>query len=181
MADHPDAGKLVQIDGNVVGTLFDVFRDGDDLVEQLRKRAAFIGASYGIIDEFSELGEGSTTKYLSATRSKQLTMNSLLKIASALGLRALFVVDEELTRRQQARWTKKRDSAKVHARRSPQLGQAQLKRILPAAAAEMGRRGAAARLKRSTPEERRRIAQLGAAVRWGHRASVREGESIADR
>jgi hypothetical protein len=169
--------KSVVIGGNVVGTLLDVFRDDDELIEQLRRRAAFVGASFGIIDEFSGLGEGSTTKYLSAARTKQLTMSSLLKISRVLGLKALLMTDEAQTRRMQRLWIRRSDK-RAHSRRPPALGRAQLKRFLKPIASEMGRRGAASWLARTTPEQRRELGRRGAAVRWGHRTSEYEAGDV---
>jgi hypothetical protein len=106
-----NTGKPVLVDGNVVGELVAVFQDGDDLVEQLRKRAAYIGLSYGLIDELTGLGEGGVGKYLAPVRGKQLTMTSMLRIAEVLGVKALFYVDD-IARREdvaivgKARWRK---------------------------------------------------------------------------
>jgi hypothetical protein len=43
---------------------------------------------------------------------------------------------------------------------------AQMRRILPAAASEMGRRGGVARMRMLSLEERRAIGRLGAQRRW---------------
>jgi hypothetical protein len=165
MADQRDAGKSVAIGGDVIGELLSVFQDGDDLVEQLRKRAAYIGASYGIIDDLTGIGEGSTGKYLAAARVRALTVSSLLKIATALGLTPMLVVDEALTRKMQRQWSK-RDAAKVHSRRLPPIGQAQLRRVIKPVAAEMGRRGGVARMSKLSHQQRREIGRRGAQMRW---------------
>jgi hypothetical protein len=142
------------------------FQDADDLVEPLRKRAASVGLSYGLLDAITGLGEGSTGKYLAPARVRHLSISSLLKITEALGLRPLLVVDEALIRKMQRRWSK-RDASEAHARRPPSLGQAQLRRMLRPIAVELGRRGHAAFLRATTPERRKDIGRLGAAVRWG--------------
>jgi hypothetical protein len=147
------------------GKTFAVFESGDTLVEQLRKRASYVGLSYGLLEELAGMAEGAVGKYLSPARTKQLTVASLMRIASTLGLKAHLIVDEDLVRRMKPRW-EKRDGKRVHGRRSPSLGPATLRRVLPAAAAEMGRRCAAARLKQTTAEERREIGRRGALIRW---------------
>jgi hypothetical protein len=162
MAD--DLGRQKRSD--VVGELLACFQDADDLVEPLRKRAASVGLSYGLLDAITGLGEGSTGKYLAPARVRHLSISSLLKITEALGLRPLLVVDEALIRKMQRRWSK-RDASKAHARRPPSLGQAQLRRMLRPIAVELGRRGHAAFLRATTPERRKDIGRLGAAVRWG--------------
>jgi hypothetical protein len=121
-------GKPVMIDGNVVGELFAVFCDGDTLVEQLRKRMAAIGISYGVVEELAEMSEGGLRKYLSPARVHQLTLPSMLRITEAIGLKALLVVDPKLVAKVSPSWSK-RDERRVRARR-PALGQAQLRRIL---------------------------------------------------
>jgi hypothetical protein len=129
MADHHhDAGKPVS--NNVCGELFAVFQDGDDLVAALRRRMEYIGASFGLVEHLADppMPEGSLAKYLSALRVKGLTVASLLRIGHVLGLRAALVVDENLTRKMQGQWTK-RDARKVHSRRLPTLGKAQIRRL----------------------------------------------------
>jgi hypothetical protein len=176
MADHPP-GKQVAIDGVPIGTLFSTFRDDDTLVEQLRCRAEYVGLSYGAMDQITQLGEGSSGKYLAPARARNLSTASALRICEALGLKAVLVVDEELTRKMKRQWTK-RDGRKIHSRRPPALGKAQLRRFLKPIAQEMGRRGAASWLARTTSEQRRELGRRGAAVRWGNRALEREAADV---
>jgi hypothetical protein len=148
----------------VIGT----FADCDDLIEQLRQRATELGLSNATLDELCNFGEGYAGKILAPTRMKQLTVCSMLKLTSALGVKGVLVIDEEQVRRMQGRW-ESRDGSKVHARRQPSLGQTTLKRVLKPAAAELGRRGAAARLAATTQEQRRDIGRRGAQARWRRR------------
>jgi hypothetical protein len=152
----------------VAGLPFTTLRSDDEAVEALRKRIEDVGVSYGALDEITQLGEGSSGKYLGAVRARNFTLGSLLRLCEALGLRVAFHVDEGLTRRMQRQWSK-RDGSKVHARRSPSLGPAVLRRVLPAAAAEMGRRGGQAWANATTHEERRAMGLRGAQARWGRR------------
>jgi hypothetical protein len=142
------------------------FADVDALIERLRERAVELGLTYRVIDELAGFGEAYTGKLLGAVRAKAMTVASLLTLASVLGIRGVLVVDEELTRQMRPRW-ESRDGTKVHARRQPRLGTTTLKRILPAAASEMGRRGGKARMAALTPEERRLMGRRGALKRWG--------------
>jgi hypothetical protein len=157
-------------------SLFDVFRDGDGLIQSLRRRIEYMGTSFGVVDELSELGEGACSKYLTALQAKAITVNSLLRLTSALGLRVELHVDEALTRKMQPLWTK-RDGSKAHARRPPSLGKATWKRVMGPVAAEMGRRGAAARMARTTPEQRREQGRRGALKRWGCRTPTSPHQS----
>jgi hypothetical protein len=160
------------LDTTPPGAVIGEFSECDQLIEHLRRRAEYIGLSYGVIDQLTEMGEGSTGRYLAPVRSRQLTMASMLRIAEVLGIKAVFVVDEQLTHKWQSEWAK-RDGSKVHARRSPSLGPATLKRVLKPAAAELGRRGHLARMAATTPEQRRAIGRRGARARWAHRTGHR--------
>jgi hypothetical protein len=169
-------GPLDQIPPEaVLGT----FADCDALIERLRERATELGLTYRVIDELAGFGEAYTGKLLGAVRAKAMTISSMLALAGALGVKAVLVADAEMTARMRPRW-ESRDGAKVHSRRQPRLGTTTLKRILPAAASEMGRRGGKARMAALTPEERRLMGRRGAAVRWGHRTLVRAGDVWVD-
>jgi hypothetical protein len=150
------------------GAIVGEYADEDALIALLRERAAQLGLSYRVIDEIAGFGENYTGKILADTRMKTLTVSSLLAIAGVLAIRGQFVVDDRQLRRMQPLY-ENRDAAKVHARRRASLGPVTLKRVLPAAAAEMGRRGAAARNGALTPAVRRALAQAAARARWDHR------------
>jgi hypothetical protein len=155
------------------------FSDCDALIERLRERAAELGLSNRTLDELGGFPDGYAGKLLCATRMKQLTVSSLLTLSSVLAVKAVLVADDEQRRRMEPRW-ETRDGAKVHSRRQPRLGTTTLKRILPAAASEMGRRGGKARMAALTPEERRLMGRRGALKRWGHRTLVRTGDVWVD-
>jgi hypothetical protein len=125
---------------------------------------ADIGASFGLVEQIANLGEGSLRKYVGATGARQFTLNSLLQVCTVLGLRVTFTVDEELTRRMKPQW-EMRDLRMVHARRQPSLGPATLKRILKPAAAELGRRGGKARMAATTPEQHHKTKWAGTSKR----------------
>jgi hypothetical protein len=142
------------------------FADVDALIERLRERAGELGLTYRVIDELAGFGEAYTGKLLGAVRAKAMTISSMLALAGVLGVKAVLMVDAEMTARMRPRW-ESRDGAKVHARRQPRLGTTTLKRILPAAASEMGRRGGKSRMSALTHEQRRELGQRGARTRWG--------------
>jgi hypothetical protein len=70
-----------------------------------------------------------------------------------------------MVKEMQPSW-QKRDNGRAHARRRASLGPVTMRRVLPAAAAEMGRRGALARNRKLGPEVRRELARLAALARW---------------
>jgi hypothetical protein len=129
---------------------------------------AYVGASFGVVDELSELGEGACAKYLSAGRARQFTLPSLLRVCSVLGLKALLVVDPKLTRKWQPFWGN-RDGTKAHARGWAKLGAQTMKRVRPAVLSELGKKGAAARNAALDPAMRRKLAQAAARARWQNR------------
>jgi hypothetical protein len=150
----------VRVDGVVAA-----FTDYDGLIEALRERAASIGLSYAMVDSLCAFAEGQSGKYLSDARARQLTVAPLLKIAEVLAIKGVFVEDTELLQRMKP-FYEKRDELKAHARRRAPLGPVTLRRVLPAAAAEMGKRGAVARNIRLAPEVRRALARAAARARW---------------
>jgi hypothetical protein len=74
------------------------------------------------------------------------------------------VVDPALVREMSPMW-ERRDALKAHPNRCAPVGAATMKRIVPIAAAETGRRGGAKRRK-LPPEVRRDLAQAAARARW---------------
>jgi hypothetical protein len=103
----------------------------------------------------------------------------MLKLTTALGVKGLLVIDDELVRRMRGRW-ETRDAGKVHSRRLPSLGPTTMRRVFKAVASEMGRRGGKARMGALTLEQRREIGRRGAAIRWGHRTLERAGDIWVD-
>jgi hypothetical protein len=97
-----------------------------------------------------------------------LSIASLLKITNAMALKAVLVVDEDLLAQMRPQW-EKRDGSKAYARRRASLGVTTMKRVLSPVASEMGKRGHAAMMKRTTPELRRELAKAAAETRWQHR------------
>jgi hypothetical protein len=75
-----DTGKSVMIGGSVCGELLATFADDDDLVEQLRERMAYIGVSFGVVEELAGMSEGALGKYLAPVRARNLTTASALRI-----------------------------------------------------------------------------------------------------
>jgi hypothetical protein len=152
-----------QVDGaNVVGS----FVDYDGLVSAQRERAADIGLSFAVIDELSGLAESATAKYLSDLRVKNLGLRTFFAITETLAIRAIFVEDPKLLARMKQHW-QRRDEGKAHCcgHHAKRLGPITLRRVVPAAAAEMGRRGGAKR--RELPAEvRRALAVAAAKARW---------------
>jgi hypothetical protein len=162
MRDEPR--KSIAIDSNICDELFATFDNTDNLVEALRKRMINVGLSFGVLDEI--LGtEGAAGKYLSPLRVRRITLEALLRLTSAVGLRAQLVVDETW----RPDW-EKCDRSKARAGRQPRLGAAQLRRVLKPAAAELGRRGSVARMASTTHEQRCEIGRRGALKRWGSSA-----------
>jgi transcriptional regulator with XRE-family HTH domain len=158
----PDSNiSTVQVDGAVVGS----FTDYDSLIEQLRARISAVGLSYATLEDLVGMCDGTLGKYLSDVRVRRLSIESFLKISEAVGVRGVLVTDDTLLRKYRPLY-ENRDSAKAHPRRRARLGDVTLKRVLPAAAAELGRRGAAARNAALPAEVRRELARAAARARW---------------
>jgi hypothetical protein len=162
---------MVEVDGAVVGQLVGSFSNYDGLVEQLRARISAVGLSYRVLEEIAGLPEGGAGKYLADARARHFSVESLLQISEAVGIRALFVEDEKLLRKMQPLY-EMRDAGKVHARRRAKLGATTMKRVRPVVLSELGRAGAATRNAALGPEVRSRLARLAARARW-HRSGRR--------
>jgi hypothetical protein len=90
-----------------------------------------------------------------------------MRICEPLGVRALLYVDPELVEQMRPQW-ERRNELKVHSAspNAKRLGRVTVARVLPQIASEMGRRGHLARMKSTTPAQRRAIGRLGAEARW---------------
>jgi hypothetical protein len=141
------------------------FSDYDGLIDRLRERAATLGVPYRVLDELTGLGEGGTAKYLADLHLKHLSIRSMLRITSVLGIKAVLVIDEDLVQEMRPLWDF-RDVKKAHAKRLAPLGRRTVERVLPEIAREMGRRGGK---QRALLNEmlRQRLARRAARARWG--------------
>jgi hypothetical protein len=163
MADS-SISKPVEIGDEPIGA----FHTDDELVEHLRARAGQIGLSYNVLDQITGLGEGSVGKYLAPVRARSLTITSMLRIATALGVKPVLVVDPALVAEVSPMW-ERRNEQKVHrpSHYAKRLGPVTIARVLPQIAAELGRRGGIRR--RELPAEKRRaFARAAALARWGY-------------
>jgi hypothetical protein len=158
------------LDGKRIVDVIGDFTDYDALIDRLRQRVAEIGLSQRVLDELTGLGDGGTQKYLTDVRIKHLSVVSLFRIASVLGVKSVMIVDPMLVRKMKPLW-EERDAKRVHPKNAKRLGPKTVRRMMSIIAVEMGRRGGCAA--RSWPAERRRErAQRAAAARW-HRTQAR--------
>jgi hypothetical protein len=178
MTDAPEPKQPVAIGGEVVGELLARIENSDDAVAALRQRLADVNLAYAAAEDLASMAEGSLGKLIAPAGVRGLTVSALLRLGEVLGLRLLIVADEKLTRKMQPSW-QTRDRSRAHSRRPPKIGRVQLKRFLPEVAAELGRRGGLAWVKRTTPEERSRMGKLGAQIRWSRRADASRQASRA--
>jgi transcriptional regulator with XRE-family HTH domain len=161
--------NLVEVGGVVLGPLVGGpkgFADYDGLVEALRDRAAAVGLSFSALEDLAGLGESAAAKYLSDLRVKNLGLKSFFAITETLGVRAIFVEDEQLLAQVRQHWAQ-RDERKAHraSHLAKRLGPTTIARVLPEIARVMGGRGGAKR--RELPAETRRaLATAAARARW---------------
>ena len=123
------------------------FADYDQLISAIRDRLDVLNISQRILEEIAEIPDGAARKYLSPTRVKRLTIESLLKITSAVGIRVrpVLVADEKLLRKMKPLLRADAVAYKAHPHRRAPIGPATLARMRPAVLSEMGRLGARAR------------------------------------
>jgi hypothetical protein len=108
-------------------------------------------------DEYAGLPRGYLSKLVGAKPTRRLGMTSFSPVLAGLGLRCLFVVDEEAERRLRNR-VPPRNSSYVRAAPSIVLTVRFFEKI--------GRKGAQARVDNSTAEQRREWARKAAIARW---------------
>lgn len=154
------------VDGAIVGS----FADYDALIAALRERIGAVGLSYAALEELAGLAEGAAGKYLADARARHLSIDSLIQIASVVGVRGVLVTDEKLLRKYR-QFYQTRDGSRVHARTRAKLGAQTLKRVRPVILSELGRAGAAARNRKLSPEVRRELSRAAALARWRGRQS----------
>ncbi len=157
----PDPSS-VQINGAAVSR---GFSDYDQLIELLRDRIAELGLSFRIVEELAQMGVVSVAKYLSDLRIKRLTVESLMRLASVIGVRPVLVVDEKLLRKMRP-FYENRDRVKAHPHRRAPIGDVTMRRMKPVVLAELGRLGARARNEALAPEVRSQLSRQAALARW---------------
>jgi hypothetical protein len=158
---------MVQVDGKAIGELVGGFTGYDAMDKAIREHAAAVGLSYQSIGTLAGLAEGHTGKVLADLRVRQMGVGTFLAITETLGIKALFYVDPKLVAQMAPLW-QQRDGKKAHAKRLARLSATTIRRILPVAAAEMGRRGGAKR-RELPPDVRSDLARLAARARWQSR------------
>jgi hypothetical protein len=151
------------------------------LVAALRFRLADLGTTGETVDEIAGLPSHYTSKLLAPSHVRVLGKVSLGSLLGALGLKLVVAVDEEALAKIKHRLTPSRWSEKRRTRQRLKLmeaaaavGQdadAQRRALM----SELGRQSHAARMARTTPEERQRQASVAATARWkAARRRIRE-------
>jgi hypothetical protein len=134
----------------------------DELVEVLRSRKEQLGLSNEWIDHHSGAASGTWDKILSSQRP--LGRAALDRYLPILGCKIAVLADPSQEAKMRPRW-EGRDTKQV--RLAAKLGRALLKRARPVILSELGKRAAAARWARVSPESRSRLMREVAQARWG--------------
>jgi hypothetical protein len=148
------------------------FRDYDALIAAIRDHAATLGIPYRLIDELANLATGTTGHVLGDAQTKRLGMMSFLAMTETMGLRGVLYVDQHLVDQMRPHW-QRGDMKKAHSKRLARLGRTAMKRVFPAVASEMGKRGGQVRSAKQTAKQRQQLARLGG--RAAGRARLRRG------
>jgi hypothetical protein len=127
------------------------------MLDALRKRVNELALNGERFDEFAGLPRGYLSKLVGTKPIRRLGMTSFSPVLVGLGLRCLFVEDEQATQRLKNRLLP-RNSSYVRAAPSIVLTVRFFKRI--------GRKGAQARIDNSTKEQRQEWARKAAIARW---------------
>jgi hypothetical protein len=133
------------------------FSDYAGMVDALRKRVNELQLNGERFDEYAGLPRGYLSKLVGAKPVRKLGMVSFEPVLAGLGLRCLFVVDEEAERRLRER-LQPRNSSYVRATPSIVFTVRWFRTI--------GRKGAQARIDNSTKQQRQEWARKAAIARW---------------
>jgi hypothetical protein len=127
------------------------------MLEAIRARVNELQVNGERFDEFAGLPRGYLSKLIGAKPVRKIGMSSFQPVCAGLGLRCLFVVDEEAERRLRER-VPPRNSSYVRVTPSIVFTVRWFKKI--------GRKGAQARIDNSTKEQRQEWARKAAITRW---------------
>jgi hypothetical protein len=133
------------------------FSDYPGMLNALRRRVTELQLNGERFDEYAGLPRGYLSKLTGANPVRRLGLISLAPVLAGLGLRCLFVVDEEAERRLRNR-VPPRNPSYVRATPSIVLTVRFFQKI--------GRKGAQARIDNSTKAQRQEWARNAAFARW---------------
>jgi hypothetical protein len=139
------------------------FCDYPGMLDALRKRVNELGVNSERFDEFAGLPRGYFSKLVGANPIRRLGMISFQPVLAGLGLRCLFVEDEQATQRLKSRVPPRNGSyvrgGVTHLTLTTRFMQ------------KIGRKGAQARIDNSTKQQRQEWARNAAIARWKKGAS----------
>jgi hypothetical protein len=133
------------------------FSDYAGMLNALRRRVNELGLNGERFDEYAGLPRGYLSKLVGAKPIRRLGMISFEPVLAGLGLKCLFVIDEEAERRLRER-VPPRNSSYVRATPSIVFTVRWFRSI--------GRKGAQARIDNSTKQQRQEWARRAANARW---------------
>lgn len=162
----------------------------DGLIIAVRARVAEVGLNSRALDELSGLTPGYSGKLLGAARTHSFGMDGLLAMFATLGLKMSIEIDPEQEAVMRPHW-EPGQALQRRPNRLARLGETTIRRVLPAVAREMGRRGGRnasllsgqqasrskggkARARKMTKLQRRESARKAAVARWAKRNAHRD-------
>jgi hypothetical protein len=130
----------------------------EQMLDALRARVTALQVNGQIFDEYCGLPRGYLSKLVGANPVRRLGMTSFGPVVSALGLRCLFIEDEQATERLKKKLPP-RNNSYVRADATHVVLTFRFMQ-------KIGRLGAQARIDNSTPTQRRKWARQAAIARW---------------
>jgi hypothetical protein len=133
------------------------FSDYAGMLDALRRRVNELQLNGERFDEYAGLPRGYLSKLVGANPVRRLGMTSFAPVVAGLGLRCLFIVDEEAERRLKERLPPRNSS---YVRGTPSIV------FTVRWFRTIGRKGAQARIDNSTKQQRQEWARHAAIARW---------------
>jgi hypothetical protein len=133
------------------------FSDYAGMLDAIRARVNELALHGERFDEYAGLPRGYLSKLVGAKPIRRLGMTSFSPVLASLGLRCLFVEDEQATQRLKKRLSPRNES---YVRSAPSIV------LTVRFFKKIGRLGARARVVATTKEQRQAWARKAAAARW---------------
>lgn len=154
-------------------------RSYDELHTILRERAAQLQLTREAIDDLAGLTRSHTSKILCPEKIRLPTSRTLESLLGALGVKLIAAADEESVARFRARREALKSPTPIRTAGRPAAIENAAREVIRKQCSAAGRKGAAARLAKTTPEMRSRSARRAATAKWAGMTAEKRRRALA--